>query len=373
MLFILSTKGRFNLSNLSHVSTRLLSTTNDPRKWLVERFQCEEERLDRQLGIIFTYGKCVNVSEMEDRADWLQQRLKLNNPDLKKIVQTWPLIFSYESHDNLEPKLQYLQSRLKLSDLQLTSLIRRYPHIFTMNPDKLERKLLYLQQRLKLDDDSQIRKFIMESTSILNSSVQKNLEPKIIWIQKRLDLNDDEVSKIILKFPRILQISLKKKLEPMMDWLQQERLRLTDGQLRTFIRKSPQVLSYSIEQKIQPTLKWFQKNLDLKDDAEINTFVNKLPTLLDYSIKNNLEPTLEFYIESIGNKGDAITLLTKSPRAFGASLENRLKPRLDEAKEAGMVIDQRCLLRIATYTEKMWRANLEHRSKETFKVKIEET
>ena len=51
---------------------------------------------------------------------------------------------------------------------------------------------------------------------------------------------------------------------------------------------------------------------------------------------------------------NARVLLTAYPRLFLASLEKRLKPRLQEAQNLGLTIDALMLRRIAIYKEDDW-------------------
>jgi hypothetical protein len=72
---------------------------------------------------------------------------------------------------------------------------------------------------------------------------------------------------------------------------------------------------------------------------------------------------LEFYSHAIDNEAGAFELIVQDPRLFGASLEKRLKPRLEEAQNVGIVIDAACLRRIAKYTNDKWNASLTFQSK----------
>ena len=42
------------------------------------------------------------------------------------------------------------------------------------------------------------------------------------------------------------------------------------------------------------------------------------------------------------------------PSSFNRSLEKRLKPRLEEAQDAGMIVDSKCLQLIMKYTDNQW-------------------
>ena len=56
------------------------------------------------------------------------------------------------------------------------------------------------------------------------------------------------------------------------------------------------------------------------------------------------------YIDALGDKQEALALIISCSAMLGYSLEKRLKPRLEDAQEAGIVIDSGCVALIAKYT-----------------------
>ena len=76
--------------------------------------------------------------------------------------------------------------------------------------------------------------------------------------------------------------------------------------------------------------------------------------VLTCNIDTNLEPTLDFYIDALGDKSEALALVTRNPGSFSRSLEKRLKPRVVEAKDAGMILDYACMLQIVFFTKEKW-------------------
>ena len=85
-----------------------------------------------------------------------------------------------------------------------------------------------------------------------------------------------------------------------------------------------------------------------------------MPPLLCCNIDTNLNPTLEFYIDALESENLALSMVIHNPLLLGYSLKNRLKPRLEEARAAGIAINSACLKRIATYTEDKWNASMLH-------------
>ncbi|KAL7528731.1 hypothetical protein ACHAWF_008338 [Thalassiosira exigua] len=87
------------------------------------------------------------------------------------------------------------------------------------------------------------------------------------------------------------------------------------------------------------------------------------PEILGCSVDTNLEPKLNFFIEVLGSELEALALVQRNPSMFSRSLEKRLKPRLEQARDAGIVIDPGCLRRIAMMTNENWSKSLVYQSK----------
>ena len=79
-----------------------------------------------------------------------------------------------------------------------------------------------------------------------------------------------------------------------------------------------------------------------------------MPALFSYNIDTNIEPTINFYIDALGDESKALAFVTRDPSSLSRSLEKRLKPRLEEAQDAGMIIDSTCLNSIMARTEDQW-------------------
>jgi hypothetical protein len=175
------------------------------------------------------------------------------------------------------------------------------------------------------------------------------------WLQQRLNLDEAQMGKLITKAPSILTLSIPDNLEPKLNWLQQH-LHMNDAQVSKIVRRTPTIFNFSIPNKLEPTLKWLQQRLSLDGD-ELAKLVEAEPTLLGSSIPTNLEPTLDFYQECIGIEGTK-ELLARNPRLFTASLDSRLKPRLEQLKGAELEVDAGSLQRMAKNTEAEWQASL---------------
>ena len=214
----------------------------------------------------------------------------------------------------------------------------------------VEPKLQWLQARLDLDA-AQLRKMLLTIPSLLTLSVEDNMAPKLDWLQKRLDLDDARVRKMILALPALLGYSVEDNLAPKLQWLQ-TRLDLDAEQLRKIVLRLPPVLSYSVEATTEPKLEWLQKRLDL-DDEQLRKIVLRLPTVLSYSVKDNMKPKLEFLAREIGLTRDELRdWVVNNPVTLSRSLERCYRIRLEACRAAS--VDGKRVLSYAKESDKIF-------------------
>ena len=108
------------------------------------------------------------------------------------------------------------------------------------------------------------------------------VEPKLDWLQTRLELSDAGLKKMVLMQPQLLTKSVE-KMESNCDWLQR-RLGLDDSGLKKVVLENPSLLAFSVEDNMEPKLDWLQTRLDL-DDAGLRKVVLVKPQLLGYSVE----------------------------------------------------------------------------------------
>mmetsp|Transcript_3980 Transcript_3980/g.6119 ORF Transcript_3980/g.6119 Transcript_3980/m.6119 type:complete len:403 (-) Transcript_3980:20-1228(-) len=336
MPFLCATKDEYIAANKNYL-TRKLGLTKDQ----VQRLQTDG------LPNILTLEEGV----LEERVDWLKKRLKLrNNKQVRKIVQHQPHVLAKLS-STVAQKIDYLQTRLLLSDNSLRKMFLEAPHLLPCSTKNMEDTLNWLQKRLRLDD-RQLAKLICRAPYTLGCSVSENLEPTLVWIKLRLNVLDDfSISRVVQKMPRILHLNIEANLEPKFDWLQHQ-FNLDDEALGKMVQRSPTFLGLSID-TWEVKLDWIERRLHLSDQ-ELSEFIVRYPCLLNCNIESNLDLTLNFYIDALGNESEAAKLVTNNPSLLAYSLEKRLKPRLQESRDAGILIDAGCLRRIGQYTNDYW-------------------
>ena len=292
----------------------------------------------------------------KEKMQFLKSALSLNDKKLEMFAKR-PKLFS-SSINAMERRLQYLQARLSLNKKQLSKMVQRLPALLQYGTDKnIEAKLQYLQKRLMLDE-KELLKCVRTQPSIFTLGIE-NLEQKLVFIQSRLSLDDKELSSLLKKVPPVLFLKPEILNQKLTFW--QDRLLLDENQLSKFVRKYPSLLTLSTAENIEPKLEYLQKRLSM-DDEQLREVVTKLPSLLGTSIEFNLEPTITFF-ESLIGVNVAKALLIANPYIVTRSLEKRIKPRVAEVQEEGLLIDAAALVRIAMFTEEKWMASVAYQKK----------
>ena len=86
------------------------------------------------------------------------------------------------SYSKQPPKLSYLQKRLSLSDKQLVRLVTKSPPILCSSIDaNLEPKIELIEGLIGLDE---VKKSLMQGSSILGVSIEKRLKPRLAKVQE---------------------------------------------------------------------------------------------------------------------------------------------------------------------------------------------
>ena len=152
-----------------------------------------------------------------------------------------------------------------------------------------------------------------------------------------------------MALPQLLGLSVEANLEPKLHWLQ-TRLDLDGEQLRK-VAGHVSVLSTSID-ILESKLEWLQTRLDL-DDVQLRKIVLTLPSLFNYSVEDNLAPKLEFFAREIGlSRGELRDWVVKNSSTLGRSLANRYRPRLEACRAAG--VNVRRVLSYASRTDEFF-------------------
>ena len=88
------------------------------RQYLIDTLGISEDKLDTRSANVLT----AEIGVLDERVNWLKDRLNLKENEIKKICQQQPLILGLKSSSLVLPKLDYLTTKLLLDDKSLRKL-----------------------------------------------------------------------------------------------------------------------------------------------------------------------------------------------------------------------------------------------------------
>jgi len=184
----------------------------------------------------------------------------------------------------------------------------------------------------------ELEKMILRMPSILGYSTEENLEPKLIWLEKRMNLDQDELKKQILRFSLSTE---ENDITPFLTFLQ-SRLRKSPEQLSVFIVRCRYVLG--VEERIQ----FLRSSFELSEIDALQ-LVDRIPSVLFANITMNLEPTIAFVEGEIEQASARRYLVDKKPSflKYGLKRLNERKARIDACD---LPIDEGMLSRMSGWS-----------------------
>ena len=324
--------------------------------WLAERFDFPAQRKPRtHLKQLDAYKR----GELCARIEWIKDHLSFTEKDMAKTIRRSPKVLTLNPESNIQPTTDFLQERLQLSDAALSRMIFRCPGILSRGigeSQSLQRNIDWLHDRLLVTTAKQLGKLLVRASVLLTLSVEDNLEPTMDAMQRHLGLDQNETALLFRRAPSLLQSNFSLSTRPKLDWLQ-ERLSLDRDHLRKFVKRSPTILQLKMEETLEPRLVWLQTRLGISAEAS-KRLVLVCPAILILRIQN-LEQKLDFLQSQLG-VSLTVDAIAHCPVLLTCSLEARLKPRIEEARDSGIVVDVNCLQRITKCTEKLWEASVSY-------------
>ena len=323
--------------------------------------------LQKRLGITkkaasklcFSGSRLLNVSlgKLEKKIDWLQAKLNLSKSQLSNVITVVPHILAMSVEERLEPTVDCIQASLDLKDKELTKIVVASPgllkHSFSI--ETIASKVSFLQEFLKIEEDdlATLRKVVSRHARVLDFSEERMLDVRE-WMKNRFALGDSKCAEMFRNCPQLLLAKIE-TLEERANGIQEE-LELNDEELTRMVSKYPSLLTKSIEESIKPKVEYFRRTLAL-DSMEVKSLVVRYTVLLGASIEKNIEPKLEFYSELVGEVAAKETI-RNHPTLLLESLKRRLVPRVEEVKKRGDKVrwTTALLIRLARRPDNVWEA-----------------
>lgn len=344
-------------------------------QWLCQRLGLSQAQLAK---LITTAPFFLNARSetLNEKFNWMERRLDLKTPkQLTKLVLATPGTFSLNMPNNVGPKLDLIQNRIECTNVELVRLIETSPRVTLRSIDKIVEVLDVLETDLRIETAQDLRVLVLGGGALIASSAT-TLKPRIVWFQRTLQVDDDEdddsvagatgptkLGKLLRHHGGVLTFDTEKTLEPKVQWLKQ-RLNATDEEAAYLLRCRIQILQLHMESTLESKFSWLMNRYGLKDTTDLKRMLLALPSIVGYNHVKNIEPKLTFYEELLGDKQKTNQFVTRDPRFLSYSLENRIKPRVEQAEEIGMKINPSTLNNIIKATDERWsRAVSNHQRK----------
>jgi len=154
-------------------------------------------------------------------------------------------------------------------------------------------------------------------------------EAGIQYLQDRLQLSTDEVTKVHRKFTYFPE---KDRIKSSLDGVK-DHLKLSDAQLRKMILRQPIIISCSFDAKSKQRLDSVQNYLEFSDD-EMRKMMLTHPIIFTYSFDDNIKPTLDSVRDHLKLSSNELRkILLRQPQVISCSFDDNIKPTLNALQD----------------------------------------
>ena len=297
---------------------------------------------------------------------FLVRQLDLAPSELRTIVLACPAVLCY-ARPMLHKKIEFFRRTMGYSETETRELLIQEPKLWTASVDSgLTPRWRFLSKEMEIPSDK-LRLLIQKNPRILLKSLDANLRPKLIFFFiMTLNMEPQDVLKMLLAYPRILEYSLDNHLRPIVQYL--ISLDFSAREVSRMLLKSPRLVTHSLF-KIKHVVGYLRFELGLQapdvrrvlyqspqlvgltttnlaekvdfleracgSGTTIRKVIVGMPTLLNLSVHKNLKPKVDYLSDMLGK--DKLSLaLDRLPTLLGYSLDKRIRPRLERILEAGV-------------------------------------
>ena len=230
--------------------------------------------------ILLTYG----LSNVMSTTAYFRTELGLSQDEYSSMLLSYPSVLMHGVNTRLRPTVEFLQNECGGGKDNWSSwrrVICSYPSVFSYSTERvLLPKLKFLMSSRNEDDDddddddkSDGRSYLCLSRSEVSQVVSKfpptlwlsegNLRSKLDYLVTSLGLVGPDLRNIIVTYPQILGLSLEGNLVPKVDFFIDDA-GLCRDQLREFVLYQPALLAYSLEGRLRPRIaRMRERNISL--------------------------------------------------------------------------------------------------------------
>lgn len=272
------------------------------------------------------------------------------------------LLSSGVGHGDVNPEMDdYLLNIIGLTMRKIATLRKTAPFLFRLATSKVQQVIQFLDDILERGDYDQkqrrdiLGKIICTRPSLMNLSVERNLQPRIAFLMERCKLQERDAATLVKSScGNVLNLSVDDNLCPTLDFLgkllgqEEESNGTTDDDtvvevLRKCVLRHPQLLSLSLT-NLQAKVDFFEAIDGLSDDSPSSRSASlasrvaiRAPAVYSLSLKNNIVPTVEFLAKAWGTvspeiewQGDTLAVNQQQPDKTSEEQEDSLSSLLKE-------------------------------------------
>eukprot|EP00429_Kryptoperidinium_foliaceum_P009791 CAMPEP_0176005088 /NCGR_PEP_ID=MMETSP0120_2-20121206/2026_1 /TAXON_ID=160619 /ORGANISM="Kryptoperidinium foliaceum, Strain CCMP 1326" /LENGTH=572 /DNA_ID=CAMNT_0017337785 /DNA_START=145 /DNA_END=1863 /DNA_ORIENTATION=+ len=349
----------------------------------------------------------ISWEQMEDVVEFLDSRVSMSTS--KKILQTAPRILRKPVDSFLEPTSDFLLNlwgsdlfqqaldrnpqllllsgvgytqRTREADSEIVRILtdvgglslkatqqlkKTSPFVFALPSQKVLSVCEYVLHLLESGEVPQasgnspnrqrkiLSRILVNHPALLNLSVEKNLEPRVQFIQSTCKMNTTDVAKMVQSSSgNVLALSVDDNLKPTLELLGEILPGDSSESMRKMLLSHPQILSLSMS-NIQAKVDFFN-GIDGRYSSSLahylapessellaSRILARCPAVYSLSLKDNILPKVDFLariwgIDSLGFDDDPtqLSLLLKEfPNLLTMSLEGNIQPTLNFYNRTG--------------------------------------
>ncbi|KAG5187906.1 mTERF-domain-containing protein [Tribonema minus] len=215
---------------------------------------------------------CSITKDLEPRVWFLTEEVGINEEDVPRVVQTFPLLFAVPV-ERMRGVYGLLASELLITRPDITKIVRAFPSLLGLEPEKHVRAVVAYMRSLGIQN---IGRFVSRLPPVLGYDVSNNLMPKMDYLVAMMGLSVYDV----LTFPAYFSYPLESIIEPRTEFLKLRRRPIAVVGLNMALTSGDADFAKKIA-KVRPELYASFKAAYMKHRAEVQAGTMKGEDLLE--------------------------------------------------------------------------------------------
>lgn len=189
--------------------------------------------------------------------------LYMEPKEVHGLLLSYPLVLNYNLDNHIQPITRYFLS-LDFSAFEFARMLLRFPRLLTYSLAKMKRVVGYLRFELGLQAHD-VRRVLYQAPQVISLTME-DLQCKIEFLLnaakapgQQVDKSTEDsystrrkiLRKLIVGMPALLHLSVDKNLRPKVEYLQSI---LGQEELSDALKRFPTLLGYSLDNRIKPRL-----------------------------------------------------------------------------------------------------------------------